>query len=82
MRQGGLPNPSGLTVLSNAARYAFTSALRAFFSSDLTADGIVVTAAARAARFGLSAAVVARVSALRPSPIDFAKAGDPPTGVI
>lgn len=49
-------------------------ALRAFFSGDLIDAAVVVAAAARATRFGCSAAAGVGVAALRPSPIDFARA--------
>lgn len=63
-----LASPSG------AARYALAGALRAFFSSDLTAVGVVVAAAARVTRFGFSAVAGAGAAAFRPNPIDFARA--------
>ncbi|PWJ91177.1 uncharacterized protein DUF736 [Mesorhizobium loti] len=63
-----------LRPLSDAAAYALARDLRAFFTGDLIAAAVVLAAAARAAGFRFSAAADVNAGALRPSPIDFARA--------
>lgn len=76
-RQGGASPCSGQPQprpLSDAAGYALARALRAFFIGDWMAAAVVLAAAARTAGLRFSAAADVGVAALRPSPIDFARA--------